>query len=379
MVQTICLIDGTTHTSPQALTSYLRKNFGLTPQAYYDTYVTGTSAVKCFFCNDQAAFISAGRGYKRICDSTACIAKSRATGSIEGVMYKHECSNEEAVILQAKEANARGQAIKAGLHKAQDADPDFFLKKSAGNTLFWTSRGHDAEEAESLSSSHMDKVHRGNIKAFTKSDERKEKQTTSIRYWIDKGLSLSDAKEALRARQRTFSKDRCLKTLGDVVGHARWTERQDKWRNTLVQNNSLIGGFSKISQQLFNRLLVEYPAARQDDVYYASKNHEHWVWSRKADNSRQGYQLDFTDMLTRKAIEFNGTVYHADPRYFSSLETPHPFNKQITAAEQWRKDAERLAVIQDRGYEVLVIWEADYARDPAGSVSRCLDFLGLRP
>lgn len=57
--------------------------------------------------------------------------------------------------------------------------------------------------------------------------------TTQIEYYIDKGMSLSQAKDALSKRQSTFSLEICIKKYGKEEGTKRWKERQVKWQNTL--------------------------------------------------------------------------------------------------------------------------------------------------
>lgn len=59
--------------------------------------------------------------------------------------------------------------------------------------------------------------------------------TSRIEYWISKGFNFDDAKEKLKERQRTFSKEKCVKKYGDEVGTIKFNDRQQKWINSLNQ------------------------------------------------------------------------------------------------------------------------------------------------
>lgn len=57
--------------------------------------------------------------------------------------------------------------------------------------------------------------------------------STSIEHYINKGLSLEEAKIALHERQSTFSLEKCIKKHGEIDGTLIWQARQDKWQKSL--------------------------------------------------------------------------------------------------------------------------------------------------
>jgi G:T-mismatch repair DNA endonuclease (very short patch repair protein) len=86
------------------------------------------------------------------------------------------------------------------------------------------------------------------------------------------------------------------------------------------------------------------------------------------------YMIDF--VCGNKAIEFNGDFWHANPAKFKPTDLIRKHKTQIfTAQEIWHKDAIKTTAIIDAGYELLVVWENDYRKDPIGTVQRCKDFL----
>ena len=41
-------------------------------------------------------------------------------------------------------------------------------------------------------------------------------------------------------------------------------------------------------------------------------------------------------------IEFNGTVFHADPRKYKEEDTPNPFNRTLLAKDIWAAEKQRI-------------------------------------
>lgn len=54
-------------------------------------------------------------------------------------------------------------------------------------------------------------------------------QITRIDYYTSRGLSEEEATQALKERQTTFSKEKCIARHGEVKGMKVWKERQKKW------------------------------------------------------------------------------------------------------------------------------------------------------
>lgn len=59
-----------------------------------------------------------------------------------------------------------------------------------------------------------------------------------LEYWLNKGYNLDEAKIKLKDHQSTFSKDKCIKKYGKIVGLIRWTRRQIKWQKTLKSKSA---------------------------------------------------------------------------------------------------------------------------------------------
>lgn len=97
-------------------------------------------------------------------------------------------------------------------------------------------------------------------KVIANTDHIITNRSTNIAYYTSRGMNEQQAKEALHARQQTFTKEKCIEKYGEEEGLKRYRERQLKWQLSLKQkpieeqiriakaktNNGK--GWSKISQ-----------------------------------------------------------------------------------------------------------------------------------
>jgi G:T-mismatch repair DNA endonuclease (very short patch repair protein) len=70
------------------------------------------------------------------------------------------------------------------------------------------------------------------------------------------------------------------------------------------------------------------------------------------------YKADILLKEINVIIEFNGTYWHCDPRFYKN----DYFNKRkkLKAEKIWRYDSIRKEHLESLGYRVIVIWEHDY-------------------
>lgn len=113
----------------------------------------------------------------------------------------------------------------------------------------------------------------------------------------------------------------------------------------------------------------------RNDFLFATNNDEYRL--NKNDGGKWIY--DFTDLKNKKIIEFNGDMYHANPSLYKKGDNPHPFRKNITSEDIWKKDNEKIRVANENGFEVLVIWDSDYRKKSKQNkelvIQKCIEFL----
>jgi G:T-mismatch repair DNA endonuclease (very short patch repair protein) len=187
-------------------------------------------------------------------------------------------------------------------------------------------------------------------------------------YWVVKhGLTLEEAKQKVKERQTTNSVEAFIRRAGGDVeaGTLLHMERQEKWLNSL-EARGWFGNHSDVSRRLFEELQMRMT----DELLFGDRE----LTVRGKDRY---FKLDCTIAGTKKAIEFFGDYWHANPRKYADN---HPIRRLdeggfVTAQEIRARDAGRLQQLQDAGFDVLVVWEADYMDDPEGTVARCVAFL----
>ena len=63
---------------------------------------------------------------------------------------------------------------------------------------------------------------------------------------------------------------------------------------------------------------------------------------------------------------------------YTENDTPHPFRKNITSKDIWIKDKEKSDLAESNGFEVYVVWDSDYRKNPVKVLEQCINFLKLK-
>lgn len=139
---------------------------------------------------------------------------------------------------------------------------------------YWIKKGLNQEEAKIKAK----EIHNNNSKIGNSFKIKKYGKdicnfsSTNIKYWINKGYSIHEAKEKLKNRQSTFSLEKCIKKYGEFEGKKRWSQRQEKWKNSFnssykydknssvsidILNNKFNGDKQKYSEYLLKTKNIE--------------------------------------------------------------------------------------------------------------------------
>ena len=81
---------------------------------------------------------------------------------------------------------------------------------------------------------------------------------------------------------------------------------------------------------------------------------------------------DFTHKEKRKIIEFNGDYWHCNPTMYNETDI---IRGGKTATEVWDYDKRKAKLANDKGYEVLVIWEREWNDSKTEALEKCMNFL----
>lgn len=126
--------------------------------------------------------------------------------------------------------------------------------------------------------------------------------------------------------------------------------------NKSKSNQTRIKSYSDISQECF--IKIDKILENKYVTYFATKNQEKCFY---LDSINRFAFLDYFIEELNVCIEFNGTIYHGDPRIFEAKSYPNPYNTKITAEQIWENDKSRKeALLKQYNIKTYYIWENDY-------------------
>jgi G:T-mismatch repair DNA endonuclease (very short patch repair protein) len=174
----------------------------------------------------------------------------------------------------------------------------------------------------------------------------KTKQT-----WASKSDEEKDkyAKEASE-RQRAFSPEKRAEI------NARVTKGHLEKYGVACPANLGYGGYSAIASSLFE--IIDDGAAQ-----FRPKNDLEFKVGKVSVDFCRGNQV----------IEFFGDYWHANPSVYMADHVIA--RKKKTAKQIQLEDAERIAKIEAAGYQVKIVWEREYRRNPEKVIQECKEFL----
>lgn len=193
-------------------------------------------------------------------------------------------------------------------------------------------------------------------KDYASSKRTPEKTATRIEYYLAKGMTEGEAKEALSKRQSTFTLESCIKKYGPEKGLERFNARQEKWQKSLKARFEE-QGYNGVPQSMFANGIID-------------------ILSKTFKNIQREYVIGrySFDMEYRKhVIEFNGDYWHMNPNMYKEDEV-NSTNKRV-AKDIWKSDANKMRLAQRRGFKTMVVWESEYRADPEGVIAECKKFL----
>ena len=374
-----CPITDRKFESSKGLSCYVTKTLKINHEEYYKKFINHRDT-NCFFCGGIGKFISISKGYRNLCDIKECVTKSFNSHSVEGFMYRNMCSREDAeVLFNVENKRQLSERVKTQ-NELRKIDKYWDKKRSRNCKEFWINKGYKEEEAIIKSKEVMCEIHEKTSKIL-KSNPVKyaKKYPTKIEYYTDKGMTEDDAKLEISKIQNRFSLDLCINKYGEKIGQSVFDKRQEKWMNTLdsktedekieinrkkMFNNS---GYSKISQEMFWKI---YDKHSKDDIKFEELNGE-TIRYDKINNSH--YRYDYVNFTKKKVIEFNGDFWHCNPDKYNESHVHKIMN--VTAKSIWEKENKKISWIKNRGYQVLIIWESEYRKNPQQTLQKCIEFI----
>lgn len=178
-----------------------------------------------------------------------------------------------------------------------------------------------------------------------KSYRKKQIERTRRMGLANRGISNEKNSRHLIGRKQSFlhrkRKSRSMKKL---------------WKNLLYKNMRISSSTYRIAESQKSPNKIEKTILK---VLKKNKIRSRWVGNRKLIIG--GKIPDIILVGTKKLIEVNGLLYHADPRRFDPNDIIPKLRKP--AKQIWKSDKEKRKIFKKMGYECLVVWELDIKKN----------------
>ncbi len=330
-------------------------------------------------------------------------SKTGSAYNVEYQMEKLNLSKEDAENLVNNRKRNTAKIMKECITIEKMGELNF-KAMSPKNKEHWIKKGYDEKTAIDLAKDQIKHMQSFTYKDLKINPEKyKYSFNTKIEYWLAKGFSKQEAKLKLKQRQTTFTLKKCIEKHGEIEGKKVWQQRQEKWQNTLKSKpqeeidrinklkrvnlesfirkygdeigsikyeqyrNNLCKTYSKIATRLFNEVIEKFQLPTNEVLL---NQNEFYI---TCNTRERNFFYDFK--FNNKIIEFHGDFWHMNPNIYKADDI-NAITK-ITAQEKWDFDKLKNQIAKENGYEVLVIWESEYRKDPTSVLNKINTFLNL--
>lgn len=185
----------------------------------------------------------------------------------------------------------------------------------------------------------------------------------SLQYFIDK-LGPEDGRVEYERinKEKSQSLRKFIERYGRDVGLKRFEQKYANSHKTTTSEDER--NFVNIVTEHIDSLMPnvwEFRDYRNGQIMIPSIDYAHGFF----------YDLVIQNGTKKLCIEFNGDYYHRNPEIYG--DDPSRNILGITTSEVWERDKLREQVAKQAGYDVIVIWESDWKKDPQGCVQRIID------
>jgi len=211
-------------------------------------------------------------------------------------------------------------------------------------------------------------------------DEYRNKQalTNTFEYKREKyGWTEEEFKYYNKSRSVTI--ENLINRHGEEIGLKKWMDYCDRQKYTTTieyfqekhgidKGNEVYDDFckkrlfgvpySKISIDIFENLISKINIKENYRIYY--KDNEWYSYDK---DNKKYYLIDFYIRDLNIGIEFNGDVWHANPKKYKPEDTPFPLDSGLNAKDIWKKDRIKNDFLRTKLNKLIIIWEDDLNKD----------------
>jgi len=206
----------------------------------------------------------------------------------------------------------------------------------------------------------------------------KQALTNTFEYKREKyGWTKEEFKEYNKSRSVTI--ENLVNRHGEELGLKKWMDYCDRQKYTttveyfMEKHGDFAGqniyddfckkrlfnsGYSKLSIKLFDELISRIQDKGTYRIYYKDKE-----WYSYDKENKKYYLIDFFIRELNIGIEFNGDIWHANPKKYKSDDMPFPLESGLNAKDIWEKDRIKNDFLRTKLKKLIIIWEDDLNRD----------------
>lgn len=296
-------------------------------------------------------------------------SKDKSPSIIDLEYYKIFAPNETSAILYWNKINNKKSSITSLNNKN---NPD----RAKAGTLKWQIERYGLEEG---------------TKRYNEFNQQKlEKNSTRLEYWIKKGFSIEEAIQKQKERQSTFSMQKCIERYGEEKGKQVFEARQKKWqatlnqktdeekilisikKNTLCLEGYMLRGYSlKEAGTLLEERIQKYNNSftSKESIMFFEENFNScdWIYGKGKElfiwdpYTSRHYFYDFVHLKLKIILEYHGSAWHPNIKNMTESEKltwQHVKTKQSCAVrnafDQYKKQ-----VAEKNGFKVFEIFSND--------------------
>jgi len=190
-----------------------------------------------------------------------------------------------------------------------------------------------------------------------------------------------------------LSRDNFIIKYGEDVGNKKWEEHlknrknfrttyndfifkygedegKQKWKEHIFKIIKIDPTYSKVSQLLFDDIYNLLDDNMKNNIYYGSLNKEYFIYDK---DSKKIFYHDYVMNDIKLIIEFNGDYWHANPNIY--VDDFYHTIRKMTAKDIWAAQRYKNKLAENKGYQVIEIWESDYKKDKKFIKNYCLNVI----
>lgn len=256
--------------------------------------------------------------------------------------------------------------------KSHEEIADINKRKGNGLNADWLikNKGLSREEAEYRIFDQCSKA--GKMKNALYKKLGKAVSNRQLNFYTERGLSLEDAKAALKERQTTTSLSAYVKKYGQIEGLQRyenrielfrknWQDKTEEERFDIVSRRLHRNKFFSIESYDFFQKLEKNSCSNLKCLY---GENEYFLYDKA---NKKIYFYDFVILERKMIIEYHGSFWHANP-VKDANDWKNPF---YSYEDSLQKNSAKKKLAEEHGFSYLEIW--DYQQNDTKTIETLMN------